>query len=86
MAESPIPVVDWCARAARLQEFEMAILTNDVTIEARFGQDMQRWGLTANLKDVRAALETAMRNCRAAHGEIARRTRYALPGRMTRPY
>lgn len=84
MALSPIPVVDWCARAAQLREVETAILSGDIVTEARFGQDMTRFASTG-LTSVTAALDEAMRNCLIERGEAPRRTRFAIKGRM-RPY
>jgi hypothetical protein len=81
---TPLPEIDWCARATKLLKVEEALLAGDMVTEARFGEDMARYA-TANLSQVRAALDEAMRNCREARGVTVKRTRYAMRGRM-RPY
>ncbi|PZO78446.1 MAG: hypothetical protein DI629_12155 [Mesorhizobium amorphae] len=84
MALSPIPVVDWCARAAKLHEVETAILGGEMITEARFGSDMTRFS-AASLSEVKAALDEAMRNCLIERGQAPRRTRFAIRGGF-RPY
>ena len=77
-------VVDWCARAVLLRKVEEALLTGEMITEARFGEDMMRYA-NAKLDDVKRALEEAIRNCQISRGEMPKRTRYAISGRM-RPY
>ncbi|WP_108459186.1 hypothetical protein [Devosia naphthalenivorans] len=77
--------IDWCARAVLLRKVEEALLTGEMVTEARFGADMTRFA-NASLADVTKALNEAMRNCQISRGEKPRRTRYAMRGRMTRPY
>lgn len=77
-------VVDWCARAVKLRRVEEALLMGEMVTEARFGEDMARYA-GAKLSEVKAELETALRNCAIARGERPRRTRYAVRGVM-RPY
>lgn len=84
MSLSPVPVVDWCARAAKLREVETAMLSGEMVTEARFGQDMTRFA-GSGLAAVTAALTEAMRECLIERGEAPRRTRFAIKGRM-RPY
>jgi len=84
MNERLAPVVDWCARALKLREVEMALLTGEMVTEARFGEDMAKYA-TAKLSDVKAALDEATRNCLISQGDRPRRTRYAIRGIM-RPY
>lgn len=84
MAQSPIPVVDWCARAQKLRDVETALLAGEMVTEARFGQDMTRFAI-AGLASVTAALNEAMRECLIERGQAPRRSRFAIKGRM-RPY
>jgi hypothetical protein len=85
MADDPDPIaVDWCARAVKLRKVEEAILTGDMVTEARFGEDMAKYA-NANIGDVKRALDEAIRNCQISRGEVPKRTRYAISGRM-RPY
>lgn len=85
MADTPDPlVVDWCARAVKLREVEMALLSGDMVTEARFGTDMTRWA-NASISEIRRALDEAIRNCQISRGEAPARTRYAVRGIM-RPY
>jgi len=85
MADEPDPlVIDWCDRAAKLVQVEMALLTGEMITEARFGADMSRFG-TASLEQVKRAKEEAIRNCQISRGERPKRTRYALAARA-RPY
>lgn len=85
MADTPDPlVVDWCARAVKLREVEMALLSGDMVTEARFGTDMTRWA-NASISEIRRALDEAIRNCQISRGETPARTRYARRGIM-RPY
>ncbi|WP_173087687.1 hypothetical protein [Devosia sp. 1635] len=77
--------VDWCARAAKLRKVEEAILAGEMVTEARFGADMMRYA-NAKLSDVQSALNAAMKQCQISRGEKPKRTRYAVRGRMTRPY
>lgn len=76
--------VDWCARAAKLREVEMAILSGEMVTEARFGTDMTRFA-GASIAEVKRALDEAIRNCQISRGEKPARTRYAVRGIM-RPY
>jgi len=76
--------IDWCARAAKLVEVEMALLTGDMITEARFGADMTRFS-NASLDQIKRAKEEAIRNCQLSRGQRPKRTRYAMSGRM-RPY
>ena len=78
-------VVDWCARAARLREVESALLAGEMVTEARFGADQIRYA-NASLSDVQSALNHAIKQCQISRGEKPKRTRYAVRGRMTRPY
>lgn len=73
--------IDWCARAEKLREIEMAMLSGDMVTAARFGTDSTEWA-KASLKDVQAALQIAERRCERLSGK---RTRYAISGRA-RPY
>ncbi|MBE7186298.1 MAG: hypothetical protein INR68_18030, partial [Methylobacterium mesophilicum] len=59
--------------------------TGEMVTEARFGEDATRFA-TAKLSDVTAALEEAMKNCLIERGQAPRRTRFAIRGRMPRPY
>ena len=77
-------IVDWCARAGRLREVEMAILVGEMVTEARFGEDMAKYA-NANLADVKAALDHAIEQCQISRGMRPKRTRYAMRG-MMRPY
>lgn len=77
--------VDWCTRAAKLRKVEEALLAGEVITETRFGMDMVRWAETANLTDVKAALDEAIRNCAISRGEKPGRRRYAMRARA-RPY
>ncbi|MDX6806323.1 hypothetical protein [Terrihabitans rhizophilus] len=86
MVDEPDPrKVDWCARATMLREVEAAILAGEMVTEARFGADMTKFASTS-LSDVTKALNEALRNCAIERGERPKRTRYAISGRMTRPY
>lgn len=76
--------LDWCARAVKLRKVEEALLTGEMITEARFGQDMARYA-NASLSDVKRALDEAIRQCQISRGEVPKRTRYAISGRM-RPY
>lgn len=76
--------IDWCARAAKLREVEMALLTGEMVTEARFGTDMMRYA-NASIAEVRRALDEAIRNCQISRGERPERKRYAMRGIM-RPY
>lgn len=76
--------IDWCARAAKLREVEMALLTGEMVTEARFGTDMMRYA-NASIAEVRRALDEAIRNCQLSRGERPERKRYAMRGIM-RPY
>lgn len=83
---TPDPLsIDWCARAAKLREVEAALLTGEMVTEARFGADMTRYA-NASLAEVTKALNEALRNCAISRGERPARSRYAISGRMTRPY
>lgn len=77
--------IDWCARAAKLREVELALLTGEMVEEARFGSDMTRFAKAASLTDVKKALDEAMKNCTISRGERPARTRYAMAARA-RPY
>jgi hypothetical protein len=76
--------VDWCARAVKLRQVEMALLSGEMVTEARFGEDMAKYA-TASLSVVKAELDRALQNCAISRGERPRRTRYAIRGIM-RPY
>ncbi|MBP0440679.1 hypothetical protein J5Y06_18675 [Tianweitania sediminis] len=76
--------IDWCARAAKLVEVEMAMLTGDMITEARFGADMTRFS-SASLDQVKRAKNEAIRNCQISRGETPKRVRYAKLARA-RPY
>lgn len=82
--EPDLIAVDWCARAVKLRKVEEAILSGEMVTEARFGEDMAKYA-TANLGDVKRALDEAIRNCQISRGEAPKRTRFAIRGRM-RPY
>lgn len=77
--------VDWCARAVKLRKVEEALLSGELITEARFGEDMSRFA-NAKLSEVQSALSIAMRNCAISRGERPRPRRYAMSGRMNRPY
>jgi len=77
-------VVDWCARAAKLREVELALLTGEMVTEARFGTDMMRYA-NASIAQIKTALDEAIRNCQISRGETPRRLRFAARGIM-RPY
>ncbi|HEV7293089.1 MAG TPA: hypothetical protein VGN79_12290 [Devosia sp.] len=77
--------IDWCARAANLRKVEEALLMGEMITEARFGADMARYS-NASLDQVQRALSEAIRNCQISRGGKPRRTRYAIRGRMLRPY
>ncbi|WEJ33873.1 hypothetical protein [Devosia sp. SD17-2] len=77
--------VDWCARAVLLRKVEEALLMGEMITEARFGTDMNRFA-AAGLETVQRELEKAIRQCRISRGERPKRTRFAMSGRMTRPY
>lgn len=85
MVDTPIPVIDWCARATKLLAVEEALLAGDIVTEARFGEDSTRFA-TMKLSDVKTALNEAMKNCLIARGQAPTRTRFAIRGRMTRLY
>lgn len=76
--------IDWCARAAKLVEVELALLTGDMLTEARFGEDMSRFA-NASLDQVKRAKDEAIRNCLISRGQTPKRTRFAIRGTM-RPY
>lgn len=76
--------VDWCLRAAKLREVEMAFLAGEMLTEARFGADLSRYA-NASLGEVRRALDEAIRNCQISRGEKPTRRRFAVRGIM-RPY
>lgn len=76
--------IDWCARAAKLREVEMALLSGEMVTEARFGTDMARFA-NASLTEVRRALDEAIRNCQISRGERPVRRRFAIRG-IARPY
>lgn len=76
--------IDWCARAAKLREVEMALLNGEMVTEGRFGTDMMRYA-SASIAEVRRALDEAIRNCQISRGERPQRKRYAMRGIM-RPY
>lgn len=76
--------VDWCARAAKLRQVEMALLSGEMVTEARFGEDMAKYA-TASLATVKIELDRALQKCAISRGERPRRTRYAIRGTM-RPY
>lgn len=78
-------VVDWCARAVKLRKVEEALLSGEMITEARFGADMARYA-TASLADVQSALNHAIKQCQISRGEVPKRRRFAMRGRMTRPY
>ena len=85
MPDTPDPLaVDWCARAGKLREVEMALLSGDMVTEARFGTDMTRYA-NASIAEVRRALDEAIRNCQISRGEMPARRRFAARGIM-RPY
>lgn len=85
MVDTPNPlVIDWCARAVKLREVEMALLTGDMVTEARFGTDMTRYA-NASIADIKRALDEALRNCQISRGETPQRVRFAARGIM-RPY
>jgi len=73
--------IDWCVRAEKLREIEMAMLSGEMVTEARFGTDATVWA-KASIENVQAALRIAERRCERLSG---RRTRYAISGRA-RPY
>ena len=75
---------DWCVRATKLREVEMALLTGEMVTEARFGTDMTRFA-NASIDEVRRALDEAIRNCQISRGEIPSRRRFAVRG-IARPY
>lgn len=77
--------VDWCARAVKLRKVEEALLSGEMVTEARFGADMARYA-TAKLSEVQSALNYAIKQCQISRGEKPKRTRYAMRGRMSRPY
>jgi hypothetical protein len=68
----------------KLRKVEEAILCGEMVTEARFGEDMAKYA-SANLAEVKRALDEAIRNCQKSRGEVPTRTRYAIRGRM-RPY
>lgn len=76
--------VDWCARAVKLREVEMALLSGEMVTEARFGSDLTRFA-NASLGDVKRALDEALKNCAISRGERPQRTRFAKSARA-RPY
>ncbi|MBX8803219.1 hypothetical protein HBA92_21050 [Ochrobactrum sp. MR28] len=76
--------IDWCSRAKKLREVEMALLSGEMITEARFGNDMAKYA-SASLADVRRALQEATEKCKLTLGERPRPTRYAMRGRF-RPY
>lgn len=76
--------IDWCARAGKLRQVEMAILSGEMVTEARFGTDMMRYA-NASISEVKSALDEAIRNCQISRGETPPRLRYAVRGIM-RPY
>ena len=76
--------IDWCVRATKLREVEMALLTGEMVTEARFGTDMTRFA-NASIGEVRRALDEAIRNCQISRGEIPQRRRFAIRG-IARPY
>ncbi|MCW4114751.1 hypothetical protein NPA31_007215 [Aurantimonas sp. MSK8Z-1] len=76
--------IDWCARAAKLRDVEMAMLSGEMVTEARFGTDGVKYA-TATLQEVKRDLDIALRNCAVARGEAPARTRYALRP-VARPY
>lgn len=78
-------MIDWCERAAKLRQVETALLSGEMITEARFGSDMTRFA-GASLGDVTKALNEALRQCAISRGEQPARTRFAMSGRMTRPY
>ncbi len=77
--------VNWCERAIKLRRVEEALLAGEMVTEARFGSDMTKFA-TASLADVKKALNEAIDNCAISRGERPRRTRFAMSGRMLRPY
>lgn len=77
--------VNWCERAAKLRRVEEALLSGEMVTEARFGSDMTKFA-TASLADVKKAVDEAIDNCAISRGERPRRTRFAMTGRMMRPY
>lgn len=76
--------IDWCSRAKKLREVEMALLSGEMITEARFGNDMAKYA-TASLAEVRKALQEATEKCMLSLGERPRPTRFAMRGRF-RPY
>lgn len=76
--------IDWCVRATKLREVEMALLTGEMVTEARFGTDMTRFA-NASIGEVRRALDEAIRNCQISRGESPSRRRFAIRG-IARPY
>lgn len=77
-------VVDWCGRAAKLRQVELALLTGEMVTEARFGTDMMRYA-NASIAQIKTALDEAIRNCQISRGETPARLRFAARGIM-RPY
>lgn len=85
MSNVPDPLaIDWCARAAKLREVEMALLSGEMVTEARFGSDLTRFA-NASLADVKRALDEALKNCAISRGERPQRNRFAKSARA-RPY
>jgi hypothetical protein len=78
-------LINWCDRAAKLREVETAMLVGEMVTEARFGADMTKFA-TGSLSEVTRALNEALKNCAISRGERPKRSRFAIRGRMTRPY
>ncbi|MBP1852128.1 hypothetical protein [Rhizobium halophytocola] len=73
--------IDWCARAVKLSQVEMALISGEMVTEARFGSDMMRYA-NASLQDVQWALREAKAQCMLARGLKPARTRFAKRGVM----